>query len=84
MTIFEFPNFSLYLDSSVTTVVGRSSVNLQDGSRFTVDKLYEDSLDSSSLSTPQSQDLDIDLDKAMHKRQFRIGVNLFNWYDWSP
>ena len=72
-----FTNFYI-LDSSVVTVVGRSSVSLKDGSRFTVDKLYDDALDSSVLSSPQN-DPQTDIDKAMQKRQFRIGVNLFNW-----
>ena len=53
-------------------------MSLKDGSRFTVDKLYDDSLDSASLNSFQN-DPQNDVDKATHKRQFRIGVNLFNW-----
>jgi len=73
----ESSQYDIIDDSSVVTVVSKSSVNLQDGSKLTVDKLYDDSPDGMSFSTPQDEPDDID--KAMHKRQFRIGVNLFNW-----
>lgn len=62
------------------TVVGRPSVDLQDGSRLEVDRMYDDSPDGISMSTAREDEFEPSVDKSMHKRQFRIGVNLFNWY----
>lgn len=57
-------------------------VDLCDGTTFVVDKIH-DSTDGSAFSSHcrnNSSDQDEpSFDKTMNKRQFRMGVNLFNW-----
>lgn len=80
-------SFSLVVpsDSHVLTVVGRY-VDLDDGSSLEVDKIYEPDTDSLSVSSHSlcyseaSDRYKPSFDKSMQRRQFRIGVNLFNWY----
>jgi len=68
-------------DHQVLTVVGKH-VDLCDGTTFVVDKIH-DSTDGSAFSSHRgSNSSDQDepsFDKTMNKRQFRMGVNLFNW-----
>lgn len=74
-------NLNVFIDSQVLTVVGRY-VDLVDGTSFIVDKIHDhDSQDGMSFSTPRvgEDKEEPPIDKAMHRRQFRIGVNLFNW-----
>ena len=74
-------NLNVFIDSQVLTVVGRH-VDLADGTSFIVDKIHDhDSPDGMSFSTPRvgEDKEEPPIDKAMHRRQFRIGVNLFNW-----
>lgn len=66
-----------YLDSNVITVEGKH-VDLVDGSSFLVDKIHNhDFADGMCFSTQKEYDPIVD--NSAHKRQFRIGVNLFNW-----
>ncbi|XP_057296580.1 IQ motif and SEC7 domain-containing protein 3-like isoform X2 [Hydractinia symbiolongicarpus] len=70
-------NYDIIDDSNVITVEGKH-VDLVDGSSFLVDKIHNhDFADGMCFSTQKEYDPIVD--NSAHKRQFRIGVNLFNW-----
>lgn len=64
-------------DSQVLTVLGKE-VDTTSGSRISVHTIHDDTPNAWILDDT-SQQYEPTFDKSMHKRQFRIGVNLFNW-----
>ncbi|XP_047146461.1 IQ motif and SEC7 domain-containing protein 1 isoform X1 [Hydra vulgaris] len=70
------------IEDSTISEIDDKHVKLQDGSSFVVDKIYDcDYTDGFSMndSLILPEKFQPTVDKSTHKRQFRIGVNLFNW-----
>lgn len=64
-------------ESQVLTVLGKEVETLS-GSLVSVDTIHDDTPDGFAF-LDDTQHYEPTFDKSMHKRQFRIGVNLFNW-----